>query len=304
MSNSSTKLTNSLIRKFRRLRHQPQQVALALSGGGARGFAHIGAIEVLLERGYNITSIAGTSMGALVGGLYAAGRFPELKSLVMGLDKKQVLQIMDISLGLDHIASGQKLMSILDDLIDNERIEELPVKFCCSASDVVSGQEVVFRDGSLKQAIRASISIPCFFKPVSSDGHIYVDGSVHNTLPLDRVERKKGDLLVAVNASAPDDEPYHTYLKRAEPRTEAEKSIRQRLPFLKIEFSENYLNMALRVARLSVQNNTLMALRLTPPDIYAALPMNRFSIFDFDKAEEIIGYGRDEMNRRLDDYET
>ena len=292
-----------MIRNWLLAQCRTKDVALVLSGGGARGYAHIGAIEVLQERGYHITSVAGTSMGAMVGGLFAAGKLGEMKEQVLGYSKKDFLSLMDVALGLDHVASGTKLMTLLDDMIGDTLIEQLPVDFCCCASDVMSGEERVFRDGLLKTAIRASISIPCFFKPVSEGNHIYVDGSVHNTLPLDRVIRHKGDLLVAVNVCAPDDEPFAAYRKSCSMSDDTEKTVFSKLPFLKWKFSENYMNMAMRVARLTIQNNTQMALRLTPPDICANIPMSSFSLFDFDKGAEIIQYGRDEMSRKLDAFE-
>jgi len=287
---------------------QPKQptkdVALVLGGGGARGYAHIGAIEALESHGYHIKSISGNSMGALIGGLYAAGKLQEVKQAVDGLNRKTILKLFNISLGLDHIANGEKLMVLLDELIGDTRIEDLPIKFCCNASDVVSGKEFVFHKGLLKDAIRASISIPCIFKPVQMGEHIFVDGSVHNTLPLDLVERGEDDLLVAVNVSAPDDEPFQAYLKKyGEPENGMDKSIWNMIPFLKSGFSANYMNMALRVAKMSVQNNTQMALKITPPDIYVEVPMNKFSLFDFDKGAEIIPYGHEIMEKALKERE-
>ncbi|MBQ9288426.1 MAG: patatin-like phospholipase family protein, partial [Bacteroidaceae bacterium] len=243
---------------------------------------------------------SGNSMGALIGGLYAAGKLQEVKQAVDGLNRKTILKLFNISLGLDHIANGEKLMALLDELIGDTRIEDLPIKFCCNASDVVSGKEFVFREGLLKDAIRASISIPCVFKPVQMGEHIFVDGSVHNTLPLDLVERGEDDLLVAVNVSAPDDEPFQAYLKKyGEPENGMDNSIWHMIPFLKSGFSANYMNMALRVAKMSVQNNTQMALKITPPDIYVEVPMNKFSLFDFDKGAEIIPYGHEIMEKAL-----
>lgn len=292
------------IRKWFSCRSDERRVALVLSGGGARGLAHIGAIDELVSRGYTITSIAGTSIGALIGGLWAAGQLDALRQELTNLDRRRILSLMGISLGLDHVATGEKLMMALEALVGDRKIEDLPIKFCCVASDIVSGREMVFNEGSLLQAIRASISIPGFFSPVIDGERVLVDGSVHNTLPLDRVMRQEGDLLVAVNVSAPDDEPYVCYLKpQCERHSSLESAIRSHFPFNKIKFSENYFNMALRVARLTIQNNTQMALRLTPPDLYVQLPMCRYSLFDYDKAEEIIAYGREEMGRKLDELE-
>ena len=282
---------------FQRFKKPSMDVALVLGGGGARGFAHIGAIEVLQAHGYHITSVAGTSMGALVGGLFVAGKMDKLKAIAHSLNKMQMLKMMDVSPGLDHLASGERLLKELRQLVGEVRIEELSIPFACVASDVVSGQAHVFREGELAQAIRASVSIPCFFKPVEIDGALYVDGSVHNTLPLDVVSRKKGDLLVAVNASAPDEHP----LSNTVPATTRENSSfwMRWIPAMKSGLSSNYVNMAVRVACLSVQNNTVMAERLTPPDILADIPMDAFGLFDFTRADEIIAYGRQAMEKAL-----
>ncbi len=282
-----------------------KDVALVLGGGGARGIAHIGAIEVLEERGYNITSVAGTSMGALVGGIYASGKLKELKDIILGLDKKQIRSIMDISLGLDHVASGKRLMEILNLHIGNMKIEELNIKFCCCASDVVSGDEKVFRNGLLKTAIRASVSVPCFFKPVyDEDNHIYVDGSIHNILPLNRVDRKTGDILVAIDVNASDNTHFNAYVKKKKDDNKTMRILHSMFSFLKPDLSENYMNMAIRVVHISIQTNTRLAIQLNPPDILAELPMNSFGLFDFSKANEIYQYGREEMTRKLDEYEN
>ncbi len=257
-----------------------RDVALVLGGGGARGFAHIGAIDALEEEGFHITSVAGTSMGALVGGMYAAGKLKELQDRISVLTRKDLVSLFDISLGLDHIASGNRLLSLMDEIIGGKNIEELNVPFCCCASDIISGKEKVFHQGSLTEAIRSSISIPGFFKPIQKDNHIYVDGSVHNTLPLDRVERKKRDILVAVNASAPDENPFKIDSK----------------------FSKNYMKMAMRISQISIQNNTQMAVRLNPPDICVDIPMDKFNMFSFDKGDEIRNYGYQKMIEAIEKY--
>ena len=290
-----------LIHRFLNRNNKSRNVALVLGGGGARGIAHIGAIEVLEEHGYNITSIAGTSMGALVGGFYTAGKLKELKEMLFHLGKKDFLNLMDLSIGLDHIASGDNLMKLLDGIIGDISIESLPVNFCCCATDIVSGNEKVFRAGPLKDAIRASISIPCVLKPVETDNHIYVDGSIHNTLPLDRVTRNNGDLLVAVNVSGPDCKPFSPYLKSKQNRNKVAKSFFEHLPFSKYALSKNYMSMTMRICSISVQNNALNALRLTPPDIYAEVPRDMFNLLDFQKGMEIYLYGREMMENALKD---
>lgn len=295
----------SIIHFFSRLLHKQESknVALVLGGGGARGLAHIGAIEVLQENGYNITSVAGTSMGALVGGLFAAGRFNDLKQTVLGLTRRRILSLIDVSIGFDHIATAEKLRQLLDKMTEGKKIEQLDIPFCCSASDVVDGKERVFTSGPLSDAIRASISIPCVFSPMRVDGHVYVDGSVHNTLPLNRVARQEGDILVAVNASAPDSKPHAEFMpKPAEGDNQVLQWLKEKLPIMKKPFSENYLKMAMRVAQLSIQNNTEMAIANTPPDICVDIPMDAFGLFDFNRGQEIIDYGRRAMEKQLADY--
>jgi NTE family protein len=296
----------SIFGRIKRLFLSPKshEVALVLGGGGARGIAHIGAIEALEERGYVIHSVTGTSIGALVGGLWAAGKMKDLKEIVLKLNKKEVLSLMDVSIGLNHLMSGEKLLTVFDQLVGDRKIEDLPVNFCCSASDLVSGKETVFRRGSLKMAMRASISIPCFFKPVKFHRHIYVDGGVHNTLPLNRVARIKGDWLFAVNASAPDRRFAPAFVSKIRKHREGKfGKFLDSISFHNNEFSENAMNIAMRVASLSIQANAQLAIKLIPPDLCVDIPMDRFSLFDFDKGEEIIRFGKDEMNRKLDEFE-
>lgn len=297
------RITSRLNGKLPEPQPQPSQepsrnVALVLGGGGARGYAHIGAIEALLEHGYTITSIAGTSMGALVGGVYAAGKMQEMKDMILGLTRRQIVSLIDISPGLDHIATGERLQELLTQMTGNTRIEDLPVSFCCCASDVVSGKEHVFRSGPLTEAVRASISIPCLFSPVHIGNQILVDGSVHNTLPLNVAERHDGDLLVAVNASAPDEQP-HLVPTNIKTEKRIRKWMSRRLPLFKTQLSENYLSMASRVAQIAVQTNTQMAMAITPPDVCAEVPMDKFGLLDFHRGKEIIAYGKHIMEEAL-----
>lgn len=262
-----------------------KRVALVLSGGGARGIAHIGAIEELQARGYEITSVAGTSMGAMVGGALAAGKLEELKQEALSMKRMRVLGLIDLSLGLDHVVGGKKVMRLLRRVVGDLRIEDLRIPFCCCATDLTTGEERVFRSGPLCSAIRASISIPGLFKPEEIGGHALVDGSVHNTLPLDRVERHKGDILMAVNVSAAQD-PEGLPGKR------------------KSAWSENYINLGAYVMGLMVTANTQMALRLTPPAVCVNVPTDYCGLFEFDKARQIIEYGRMETRKQLDAYEA
>ena len=178
-----------------------KKVALALASGGPRGFAFIGAIEELLKRGYTISSIAGTSAGSLVGGIYAAGGLQQFKEWLFGLDSLKVVSLMDFSLSKNYLVKGEKVMEAIKERVPEVNIEDLPIPFAAIATDLYTGEEVIFREGPLFEAIRASISIPSMFKPVKWQGRTLVDGGMVNTFPLNRVERTPGDILVGFNVN-------------------------------------------------------------------------------------------------------
>ena len=169
---------------------EKQKISLVLSMGGARGIAHIGVIETLLEYGYEIASITGSSMGAMVGAMYATGRMTECKEWLCSWDKRKMFQLADLTLSRDGLVKGDR---------------SLPLPYAALATDILSEQEVKFTSGSLFDAIRASISIPMVFRPVRTEGRILVDGGLLNPLPLRHAIRTSGDLLVAVDVNAPID---------------------------------------------------------------------------------------------------
>ena len=174
-----------------------------LAGGGARGVAHIGAIEELESQGFEVHAVAGTSMGALVGGMYASGHLEPFKEWMYTLDKYKVFGLVDFALSTEGLVKGDRVMRAMQELVPDVRIEQMPVPFAAVAADLVTGREVVLDRGGLYDAIRASISIPSVFRPVHRDGMVLVDGGMVNPVPYDRVRRSEGDLLVAVDVCAP-----------------------------------------------------------------------------------------------------
>lgn len=176
---------------------EKKRVALVLSSGGPRGFAYIGAIEELEARGYEITSIAGTSIGSLVGGIYAAGRLPQFKKWLFGLNNWKLLKLIDFSLSRNHFVKGDKVIAAIKEIVPDIKIENLPINFCAIATDLYTGREIIFDEGYLFEAIRSSISIPSLFRPMEYGKMLLVDGAVSNCLPLNRVKRTEGDILVA-----------------------------------------------------------------------------------------------------------
>lgn len=206
-----------------------KDVALVLSSGGPRGWAYIGAIEELVDRGYNITSVAGTSIGSLIGGIYAAGKLAEVKEWLFTLDAWKVFTLMDLSISKNHIVKGDKVIGALKEIVPDIRIEDLNIPYKAIAADLYTGEEVVFDRGPLFEAIRASISIPSLFRPVKYGYRTLVDGGIVNTMPIDKVYRNGHDIVVAFDVNDVDVESIRNTLvedaRQEEERIAEEKAM-------------------------------------------------------------------------------
>ena len=205
-----------------------KDIALVLSSGGPRGLAYIGAIEEILSRGYGIHSVAGTSMGSLIGGVYAAGRLEEFKEWITTLDGWSVFSLMDLSLSKNHFVKGDKIISAIKEIVPDVEIESLPIPYCAVATDLSTGEEIVFRSGKLFDAIRASISIPSLFRPVQHDMSLLIDGCMVNCLPLNRIARKEGDMLVAFDTNYMDIAEIRKDMLREQVEASAEEAFYQK----------------------------------------------------------------------------
>ncbi len=177
-------------------------VSLVLSSGGARGLAHVGVIEELERRGYAISEIAGCSAGALVGGMYAAGKLTEFKDWICNLDRVDVFSLMDFTFSSRGFIKGEKVYKALKKVVPDQAIEDLPIRFSCNAVDVNSGKEHVFTQGSLYKAIRASGSIPSVFLPAQIDKRNFIDGGVLNPVPISLISDPHKTLIVVVNTNS------------------------------------------------------------------------------------------------------
>ena len=268
---------------------------MVLASGGAKGFAHIGAIEALEESGYEITSIAGASMGALIGGIYAAGGLDKVKEWMYDLTDREVFRLVDFTLSPHALVKGNRLMDALKAIVPDCNIEDLNIPYCAVATDLKEGQEVVFRSGSLYDAIRASISIPMLFRPVEHGDMLLIDGGITNGLPLDRVVRTEGDKLVAVNLEDyewEDDEEGRQQMEgKASPFSILSRKFQKGLNAL----SNNYISLTYDTISILMKRNTEMALRLTPPDIYLNVSLGEYGSHDYDEAEAIAKLGREQM---------
>lgn len=257
---------------------EKKKVALVLSGGGARGVAHIGAIEELERQGFEISAVAGTSMGALVGGVYASDHLGPFRDWMCGLDRYRVFSLVDFTLSSEGLVKGDRVIREMQRLVPDVRIEELPRPFAAVAADLLTGREVVLDRGGLYDAIRASISIPSVFRPVHRDGQVLIDGGTVNPMPLNRVRREAGDLLVAVDVCAP---------FGADPARRARLSL-------------NYYRMLVSSSQIMQQHLTQLLCRLCPPDILIELPADSFGMFEFYRAKELVEAGRDATRRALE----
>lgn len=184
-----------------------KRIALVLGSGGARGYAHIGVIEELERRGYDIACIAGCSMGAVVGGIYAAGKLKEYREWIESLDYLDVLRLVDVSFRLGAIR-GEKVFGKIREIVGEINIEDLRIPYTAVATDLTNQQEIWFQEGCLHQAMRASGAIPTLFTPVMQGNRMLVDGGLLNPLPIVPVVSSHCDLIVAVNLNSTNQKHY------------------------------------------------------------------------------------------------
>ncbi len=282
-------------------------VALVLSSGGARGLAHIGAIEELEARGYRISSIAGCSMGALIGGVYAAGKLNEFREWMKTIDRKKMLELTDFSLSINHIVKGKRIIEAIMEFVPDMAIEDLPIPYCAVATDLIAGKEVVFNKGSLFEAIRASISLPSFYEPVQRDNMLLIDGGVLNPIPLNRVKRQAGDILVGVDVSGHDYKSQWEEMRRlTERQKNTDKSLKARIldKLIPDNIGFNYYTLLSRTSSMMIRQNSVLMTRLIKPEILIDILMSRFDGFDYDKSEKIINIGRQKASHVISKYEN
>ncbi|MNF47703.1 patatin-like phospholipase family protein [Pseudomonas sp. Irchel s3b6] len=274
------------------------KIGLVLSGGAARGLAHIGVLKALEEQGIKIDAIAGTSMGAVIGGLYASGyKIDELEKLALGIDWQQALSDAppradipfrrkqddrdflvkqqlsfrdDGSLGLPlGVIQGQNLTLLLESLLahtsDTRDFDKLPIPFRAVATDIASGEKVVFRKGHLPQVIRASMSIPAVFAPVELDGRLLVDGGMTDNIPVDVAREMGVDLAIVVDIGTP--------LRTRKQMTSVVDVLNQSITLMTRRNSEEQLAT------------------LHKDDILVQPPLASFGVTDFGKAREMIDAG-------------
>lgn len=284
-----------------------KKVSLVLSGGGARGLAHIGVIEELEKAGYEIHSVVGTSMGALVGGMYAMGQLEAYKDWMTSLDKMKVFNLIDFTISSHGLVKGDKVFGRMQELIPDQKIEDFPISFAALAVDLIERDEVKFEKGSFYQAARASMAIPNVIKPVKLNNQLLIDGGVMNNLPLRHAKRVEGDILVAVDVGAnvpvlkhaltikETKEQEHAYQKKIK---EFYQKIQKWIPHDKEEEEDvklekmGYLDLMNTTINLMMEQQTKLQIENTPPDILIQISRDSCGTYDFYRAKEIIEIGR------------
>jgi len=273
-------------------------VSLVLGSGGARGLAHIGVIQWLGENGYTIRSIAGASIGALVGGIYAANKLDIYAQWVSALERMHVLRLLDPTIGSSGLFKGERVISVLRELIGDCAIEDLPIAFTAVATDLDSGQEVWLRNGKLFDAIRASMATPLVFTAVRHGDRTLVDGAVVNPVPIAPTLDDATELTVAValsgapearllpppSAGLVDD---NSYSRRFRSFVDSRRRVREpKRP------SRGLIDVAF--VSMQAMQDTIARLRLSAysPDVMIEIPRNACGFFEFWRAEELIALGR------------
>lgn len=299
-------------------RQRAPSVSLVLGSGGARGYAHIGAIEAIEAAGLRIAAITGSSMGALVGGIHAAGRLDAYRDWALALTRFDVLRLVDIGLSGGGFIKGERIMAVLRELVGDLDIEDLPVPFTAVAADLDAGREVWFRRGPLFDAIRASIAIPTVFRPVSWHGRTLVDGGLLNPVPVSATLGDQTEFTIAVDVNAaPGPRGPERVASTAGAGTPADAdaadtdngrlaSLRQRIS----RFVDELLpggngpppesavepgKLELTARSLDVVQATLTRYKLAaqPPDLLIRVPRDACTFYEFDCARKLIGLGRE-----------
>jgi len=293
-----------------------KSLSLVLGSGGARGLGHIGVIEVLEERGYRIESIAGSSMGALIGGIYAMGKLEAYRDWVCALDRSDVLKLLDLSFGAPGLIKGDRIMEVLRELIGDRRIEDLPIAFTAVATDLDARREIWIDEGPLFDAIRASIAIPTLVTPAHYRGRTLVDGGLLNPVPIAPTLRDGTDLTFAVNLNGHRD-PKLDEVAEDPPRPAGEVDKYRAAINGFVDKVTGKLADTLRddeppeLGLFEVLNRSLdmmqgavsrLKLAAHHPDLLIEIPRNTCQTYEFYRAAHIIAVGRRQTERALREF--
>ncbi|MFA0544926.1 patatin-like phospholipase family protein [Vibrio splendidus] len=274
-------------------------ISLVLGSGGARGLVHVGIIRWLIEHGYQIKSISGCSIGALIGGVYAAGKLDEFEEWVTSIDQSDMAMMLDFSWQSSGIFKGDKIIDTLRGLIGEISIEDLPIPYTAVAANVAEEKEVWLQSGSLFDAIRASISLPLFFTPHVINGEVLIDGGVLNPVPIAPTFSDKTDFTLAVNLGGEPEMLQQEVIPVSQPTKES--NLHEKV----VHFIDNLgssvkSKMSFNFAAYDIANQAFDAMQSTiarqklaayPADITLEIPRNACGTLEFDRSQEMIDRG-------------
>ena len=276
-----------------------QRIALVLGSGGARGLAHIGVIQHLEELGHEIVYISGCSMGALVGGIYAAGQLEAYAAWARKLEKRDMFSLLDLAFGWKGLFKGDRLMGVLKELVGEHVIEDLPIGFTAVATDLLEQREIWLNKGPLFDAIRASIAIPTVFTPHTYLGRVLVDGGLLNPIPIAPALNQNADMIIAVNLNAhsrrsrervtelmhEDGEAATGGTRPPETGATPDEEAGPKIPGI----------VDVVTASLDLMQNSIARMKLASytPDLVIDVPRDACLFYEFYRAEEMIALGRE-----------
>lgn len=298
------------------------RIAIVLGAGGARGLAHIGVLEVLRERGYEVAGIAGVSMGAVVGGIHAAGKLDQFRDWTLGLGRRQVLHLLDFAFGFPGLIRGDRVIGVLRDIVGDVLIEQLPVPYVAVATDLSRMREVWLTRGKLFDAVRASMAMPMIFTPHVVDGRELVDGGLMTPLPIAATRQMRVDRVIAVDVNGPvpwlqAGAPVRPEVLAATPAGAAGAVVamprRERLAALWKGFTDGdtgadapapdgrgVMDLMSRSFDTMQARMTRMQIAQDPPDLLISVPGDAAMFHEFWRARELIAAGREAATKALD----
>jgi NTE family protein len=266
-----------------------KKVQLVLGSGGARGLAHIGVIEQLVNDGYEICEVVGCSMGAVVGGLYCAGFLGEYKDWLATLSRGNVFSLVDFTFNSRGFVRGEKIWTLIAKITGDQQIEKLKIPFTAIATDMIQMEEVHYTSGDLFAALRSTISIPGVFTPVVENNSVLVDGGVLNPLPINVVKRREDTMIVAVNVNAKNIPTVHQEIKEKNQN------------WLQRYWKNNAKNDTPKISFFDLMNTsydftqdrlTQLTIEHYQPDLVVEIPRNACGTFDFHKSAQLIEIGK------------
>jgi NTE family protein len=289
-----------------------KKVRLALGSGGARGMAHIGVIEALHEHGFEIVEVSGSSMGAIVGGLYCAGHLDAYTKWLKSLSRLDVFKLLDFTFSSQGFVKGEKVFKAIEQLIGDHQIENFKIPFTAVATDLIHRKEIHYKQGSLFKALRASVAIPTIFTPVDDQGTQLVDGGVLNPVPVNVLKKQTEDWVVAVNISA--QKPIQ---QKIQPEINKQEANKERAAYLRM--MDQFRNQILRLDSKAEENVEKLGLfdilnksydltqdRLTDlmfemhnPELIVEVSRDACGVFEFYRAQEMIDLGKKAFNDAL-----